>query len=438
MRSRQEIEFGTTKALLGTIVALALLALPAGAAAATNRYASPAGAGSTCSAALPCTLTGALAIAESGDTVVMAGNEGPYGTLLVPLVAELHLSSGVNLEGAVGQPAPQIFSNAPTVALRMEGGAGQRLANVAIQYEGPEAALRGAGTVERVLALSETSGCILSPETTLVDSVCAGKIGLEDNVGEAWSLTLRNDTIYGTETGLFAVSATELLQIAATNTVIRGGLRDIYANGSAPGTVAIALDHSNYVSVTSEGGASVTAAGSGTNQTAAPLFVNAAASDFHQATGSPTIDAGANDAANGPLDLAGNARTLAAVIPCPAVTDIGAYEYAGGPATCPSPPTERKQNLIVDPVGEIPKPPASVSIVKAKVEEDTATFRFKGSGGTGPLKFECKLDAKPFHSCKSPKAYKGLEPGKHKFSVRAVEAGGKKSKPAARAFSIKP
>lgn len=366
----------------------------------------------------------------------MAGNEGPYGTLLVPLVAELHLSNGVSLEGAAGQPTPQIFSNAPTVALRMEGGDGQRLANVAIQYEGPDAALRGAGTVERVLALSETSGCILSPETTLVDSVCAGKIGLEDNVGEAWSLTLRNDTIYGTETGLFAVSATDLFQITAVNTVVRGGIRDIYANGSAPGTVAIGLDHSNYAGVTSEGGASVTAAGSGTNQTAAPLFVNAAASDFHQLANSPTIDAGANDAANGLLDLAGNARTLAAVIPCPAITDIGAYEYAGGPATCPSPPTERKSDPIVDPTREIPKAPASVSIVKAKVEEGTATFRFKGSGGTGPLKFECKLDAKPFHSCKSPKAYKGLEPGKHKFSVRAVEAGGKKSKPAAQAFQI--
>jgi len=276
----------------------------------------------------------------------------------------------------------------------------------------------------------------LSPGTTLLDSVCAGKVGLEDNVGEAWSLTLRNDTIYGTETGLFAVSATDLFQIAAVNTVIRGGIRDIYAAGSAPGTVAINLDHSNYASVTSEGGASVTAAGSGTNQTATPLFVNAAGEDFRQAAGSPTIDAGANDAANGPLDLAGNPRTLAAVIPCPAITDIGAYEHAGGPATCPSPPTERKPDPIVDPVGEMPKPPASVSILKARVQEDTATFRFKGSGGTGSLKFECKLDGKPFNSCKSPKTYKGLKSGKHKFSVRAVETGGKRSKPAAQAFQI--
>lgn len=434
---------GTVKALLGVASALALLALPASAAAATNRYASPTGAGSTCSTALPCTVIDALAIADPGDTVVMAGNEGPYGSLLIPLMTELRLSSGISLEGAAGQPTPQVFSNAPTPAIRMEGGAGQRLSNVTIHYEGPEAALRGAGTVERVLALSDASGCSLGPGTILLDSVCAGKVGLEENVGEAWNLTFRNDTIYGTETGLFAVSSTALLQITAVNTVIRGGLRDIYALGSAPGTVAIDLDHSNYADVTSEGGASVTAAGSGTNQTADPLFVNAAGEDFRQATGSPTIDAGANDAANGPLDLEGNARTLASRILCPAITDIGAYEFVGGPAACPpSPPPsgEKDPGPIVDPVGENPEPkPAalSASITKAKIDGSKATFYFKGSGGSGTLRLECRLDGKPFLACKSAKSYRGLKPGKHEFSVRAVDSKSKRSKPATRKFQIK-
>lgn len=432
---------GSAKTLLGMAIALVFVALPASAAAGTNRYASPTGTGSTCSTALPCTAIDALAIAEPGDTVVMAGNEGPYGSLLVPLVTELRLSSEISLEGAAGQPTPQIFSNAPATAVRMEGGAGQRLSNVAIHYEGSETALRGAGTVERVLALSDATGCSLGPETTLVDSVCAGKVGVEDNVGEAWNLTFRNDTIYGTETGLFAVSTTALLQITAGNTVIRGGLRDIYATQSAPGTVAIDLDHSNYANVTSEGGASVTAAGSGTNQTTAPLFVNAAGKDFRQAAGSPTIDAGANDAANGPLDLAGNPRTLAAVIPCPALTDIGAYEYVpASPPPClpppPSPPPPAKPDLVVTPEDEKPDQPVSVSIVKAKIDGNKATFRFKDSGGSGALKFECKLDGKPFQTCRSPKSYKDLKPGKHKFSVRAVEAA-KGSKPATRTFSAR-
>jgi hypothetical protein len=69
------------------------------------------------------------------------------------------------------------------------------------------------------------------------------------------------------------------------------------------------------------------ARGSGTNQTAAPSFVNPAAEDFREQAASPTVDAGTNSSFDGPLDLDGNPRQFGAS------TDIGAYEYIP-PPTC--------------------------------------------------------------------------------------------------------
>jgi hypothetical protein len=385
-------------------------------------------------------VTEALTKSESGDTVLMASDEGSYGTILTPLGATLQLHSGISLEGTSGQLA-QIYSSAPGSGVRMEGGAGQRLANVAIHYEGTVTALNGAGTVERVLALGTIAGCELTPETVLLDSVCTGQYGLYHLPGSASSLTLRNDTIYGTETGLVAGSSAAQLQITATNTVIRGGLKDILAHQEGASTTTVTLDHSNYASVKTEGGASVTPAGSGTNQVAAPLFVNPAENDFAQQAGSPTIDAGANEAANGALDLAGKARTQRATVLCPPATDIGAYEFAplGTPLPpCPGPPPPAgkvtKVTLIkAKPGKDKSKPKAAISALKARIRGRKATFRFTGTG----VGFECKLDKRHFRACASPKTYKRLKPGAHEFSVRAVDAKGKHSKPATREFRIR-
>jgi hypothetical protein len=59
---------------------------------------------------------------------------------------------------------------------------------------------------------------------------------------------------------------------------------------------------------------------------------------------------------------------------------------------------------------------------KNKSGDDSPTFKFKSTeaGST----FKCKLDHKKFHKCKSPKTYHGLDPGKHKFKVEAIDADG--------------
>ena len=39
-------------------------------------------------------------------------------------------------------------------------------------------------------------------------------------------------------------------------------------------------------------------------------------------------------------------------------------------------------------------------------------------------KFKCKLDKAKYKSCKSPKKYKNLQPGEHKFYVYAISPEG--------------
>ena len=59
---------------------------------------------------------------------------------------------------------------------------------------------------------------------------------------------------------------------------------------------------------------------------------------------------------------------------------------------------------------------------KKKTAESKAKFKFKSdeSGSS----FECKLDRKRFESCDSSHTYRRLEPGRHRFEVRATDLAG--------------
>jgi hypothetical protein len=84
------------------------------------------------------------------------------------------------------------------------------------------------------------------------------------------------------------------------------------------------------------------------------------------------------------------------------------------------------------------KPP-DTKIAKSKIKQSKhkATFTFKGSGGTAPLAFQCKLDGKSYASCSPPKTYKNLKTGKHTFRVRAKDSKGELDpSPAKQTFTI--
>jgi virginiamycin B lyase len=57
-----------------------------------------------------------------------------------------------------------------------------------------------------------------------------------------------------------------------------------------------------------------------------------------------------------------------------------------------------------------------------KTKKHKVKFKFKSSEPNST--FQCKLDKGKFKKCKSPKKYKRLKTGKHKFAVRAIDAAG--------------
>jgi glucose/arabinose dehydrogenase len=76
--------------------------------------------------------------------------------------------------------------------------------------------------------------------------------------------------------------------------------------------------------------------------------------------------------------------------------------------------------------GGNPPPPTYVPPKIQKRPQKTTTSRtakFVFEGEPGPS-FRCKLDGKKFASCRSPRTYKNLKPGKHSFRVYAVDAAG--------------
>jgi hypothetical protein len=161
---------------------------------------------------------------------------------------------------------------------------------------------------------------------------------------QAGGATLRNVTAVASGSGARGLQILATAQPApfnitsVKNSVFRGDAADVVIDPGTPGGLNppgcmigidlfciilpatspgdLTIDHSNFRTVS---GGTLNAA-SGVNQSADPKFADAAAGDFHPLSGSPLIDAGVDDPANGPLDFDGKARKLGAAV------DIGAFE----------------------------------------------------------------------------------------------------------------
>jgi hypothetical protein len=78
----------------------------------------------------------------------------------------------------------------------------------------------------------------------------------------------------------------------------------------------------------------------------------------------------------------------------------------------------------------------NTSLKSTKIVDQKVTFKF-GSNEGGST-FLCKLDKKAFAKCRSPKTYKNLKPGKHRFQVKASDAQGNLDpSPVVKKFTIK-
>jgi hypothetical protein len=311
------------------MAAAATLAAPAAAIGAA-RFASPTGTGTACTSAAPCDVVTAVNNAASGDDVTI--EPGSYSVTTT-------LDDGghtLTIHGRAGAPRPMI-TNSMTNGIQLMGPASS-----ASYLELHITSKSGAGigttdrqTIDRVIVNvtnTEDTSPACTATSTMTDSVCwtaatNGIAAFNGNNGVTATATLRNDTLEATGTGGTAVYAQGFGSgasptIALLNSIARGAGEDVLASNLNGTSATVTADHSNFAtSMASGAGASAPSAGSGSNQTAAPQFVNATAGDFHEARSSPTIDTGADSPLNGSLDAAGLPRTMGTH------TDIGAFEY---------------------------------------------------------------------------------------------------------------
>jgi hypothetical protein len=319
--------------VLGTLAAAASTA-PA-ASAATQRYASPNGSGD-CSSASPCSITKAVEGASGGDEVIVA--PGDY-----PLTATLKTPYPITIHGAAGQPRPRLlFSGLGQQGLWVVAGSTLRYVEVDQDPASDWMALYATSNslIDQVIAKGPGHPTASINNSTIRNSIVVssnpnGGVALETaSNGANINSTYRNVTAIAT-TGwaIRAWAYADSVNILARNVIARSGpgLDSLSALAGNPGTSAkITIDHSNWSGKMIDGNASIVD-GPG-NQNAAPAFVDAAAGDYRQAAGSPTINAGLTEFLDGPLDVEGDPRQIGTI-------DIGADEFFVAPAATTGPPS---------------------------------------------------------------------------------------------------
>jgi hypothetical protein len=330
IQGRARRRFGTLCAAL-TAAVLGSAAWTAAASGATV-YATPSpDATHDCSQAHPCDIGTAVAAGPGTEVVVLPGTYSVSTALFAGNTVDIH--------GLAGQPRPRIVSTYAFGALQLFG-ADITLRHLEISTSG------GIGVefekdgqlMEDTVVSAVGNACdpvLATGAVTLRNSICSGGnrgVGTTCN-GCNETVSLRNVTAIGGAYGIAIESSPgspSTFTVDATNTIARQastvGADVRAAPGSTNSSVAINLDHSNYATRdevpcgTLPCPATVTDPATGANQTMLPLFVNAMAGDFHEAAGSPTIDAGIDDPANGTSDIDGESRQIGAL------TDIGADE----------------------------------------------------------------------------------------------------------------
>jgi len=336
----------------GTAVAsLALLIAVPGVAGAAQRYASPGGTDPSCSQTNPCSLQQAITGAGENDEVIATG--GTYtvaAAIITPPIAK-----NLFIHGDFAGPMPKIDATLSGAVPIVPSAVGVKLSYLDVTNTATGAfgaTCQGEGVIERLRVTASgqsATGVILSGKCTVRDSliraVGANGVALSGSGGPSGggqTGLIRNVTAIATGTesvGIrssyneFLIFGSYLLDVK--NTIADGSLADLQALSGAFGPGNIAVSNSNFDKPVATGSATIAG---GSNQSAPPLFVNAAAGDYRQAADSPTIDVGSTDGI-GALDLDGNPRNLGAA------PDIGAFEFVPPPSPVPAAGTIQSLSL---------------------------------------------------------------------------------------------
>jgi hypothetical protein len=336
------------------LLALALSALAASpAAAATAFYAAPKSTRTTqpCTQETPCRLDYAmLAASASGDQVVLdQGDYYDHGT--TPYAGLPPVRPGVTVRAAGESPVihGHVGVN-DTPFLDVQGGGTVRdleldsdiAASVSVT-SGYTLRLEDGALADRLLVRSNavTGSSMIAcdmPGGTLMDSACLGSgPGSSDGVAghtpsQTRTLVVRNVTaISSSPTGKGIVLATDTgtMTMNVINSILMGPTDVLVAANQPTGSATLRLDYSNFATTSSMGSGTPKLVSGLGNQggifNVKPLFVNASGGDYREAKGSPTIDAGISDPANGGAGLGGGPRSQGKG------PDMGAYEYVPTP-----------------------------------------------------------------------------------------------------------
>jgi hypothetical protein len=319
----------------GVIAACLAVIAVAPAAQAAQRYAAPNGTGdvNACTQQEPCSLADASNGASNGDEVIVAAGE--YTIDAAPLNV---VYAGLHLHGDFAGPMPRVVASLGGLPAINLSGEGISLSYLEVQNEETEAVgvrcmsttrverVRATGIGEGAAGLVAFAGCGVRNSLLLaqgVNSLGMESLGMSGSPGS----TVSNVTAIATGADSAGIQSRYSEAAAGSHTLtltnsIAEGASDLRTEDGPEGAGRIVVSNSNFDSAKAETAGAITGTA---NQTAPPLFVNAAAGDYRQAPGSPTIDAGAPGDL-GALDLAGNPRVLG---PAP---DIGAYEFVPLPA----------------------------------------------------------------------------------------------------------
>lgn len=315
--------------LRSLLLACFVLPMYATVALAEVRYAGPEGGGSApCTTkATPCFLITALNSATSGDDVELAPGDYIQNTAL-------SITIPINVYGEAGKPRPVIRRIGGTGnGLNVTTGA--TLSYVELTYNGVDRAISNAGTVSRSRIISTNTVSVSGACEVLgnyFNSICISMGGhgfyAESNgAGVGPAKTVRNSVgvSFSSDPNNCGLSIEHSVMASRTfnfiNSALEGSAHSVCLSATGESAIILNLTNSNYRSLTSTGDSGATRVVNDTSSLQGlPGYVNQAGQDFHPAVGSPLIDAGLNDPANGALDFDGKPRTIGAA------TDIGAFE----------------------------------------------------------------------------------------------------------------
>jgi hypothetical protein len=310
--------------LLAAALAATILGVAPGGALA-DRYASPDSTDVTgaCAEDAPCRLDHAIEGAVADDLVILKP-----GTYAVDY--RINPSVPVHVQGEDGAARPKLLGSwnaldpAPAVLELLKGGSlrhlkvqASELMQGALQIADVTAEdllVRSSGA-EAVSLLGGATGTLL--RDSVVESTYPGMaaVGIDDGPAGVADVDMRNVTAVAHGAGAVGLQSRVVQsQVTLLNVIARGGLGANDLEGQDP---KLKVGHSNF-----RPGLSFGVGDLGGNQSGDPLFVDPAGFDYRTFDGSPTIDAGTQDALNGDKDPDGESRNKGSA------PNIGAYERA--------------------------------------------------------------------------------------------------------------